>query len=164
MIKKYLLFGYLSLLFFGFSLLVEASSTEVQSITPNTGNSITYTKVKINGSGFTPIPKVALYGGGPYIIGSCNTQGQAQDVYVKGSYAYVANFQGGPQVTVGLQVIDISDPNIPSIVGSCYLPVKPNAVYVDGLYAYVTAWDDPGLHVIDISDPTNPNIVGSCDT
>jgi hypothetical protein len=91
----------------------------------------------------------------PVIVGSVNIPGFANDLYVSGSYAYVAG-------TSGLHVIDISDPQNPTIVGFVGTHWAAD-VHISGSYAYV-ADNINGLRVIDISDPQNPIIVGSVDT
>jgi hypothetical protein len=65
--------------------------------------------------------------------------------------------------TSGLQVIDISDPTIPTLIGSCDTPGAAYGVMVSGVYALVADWGS-GLQVIDISDPTNPTLIGTYDT
>lgn len=77
------------------------------------GSNISSTHVTIKGSGFDPTPIAALYGGGPYIKGSCDTPNSAFGIYVSHPYAYVADGKSG------LQIIDVSNPNTPTIVGSC---------------------------------------------
>jgi len=90
------------------------------------------------------------------IIGQFNDSGHEFDVYVSGSYAYVAAYEDG------LKVIDISDPTNPVEVGHFNYIGYAHHVYVSGSYAYVVTWQD-GLKVIDISDPTNPVEVGHFD-
>ena len=91
----------------------------------------------------------------PAIIGSVDTPGYARDVYVSGSYAYVAD-------GLDLQVIDISIPSRPAIIGSIDTPDYTHSVHVLGSYAYVA--DDSGIKVIDISTPSSLAIIGSVDT
>jgi hypothetical protein len=92
----------------------------------------------------------------PFVVGSVSTPGPAAwDVYVSGSYAYVADGLSG------LQVIDIQDPYNPTIVGTANTPDYAQGVYVSGSYAYVADESLGGLQVIDIQDPYNPAIVGS---
>ncbi|MFA4888817.1 MAG: chitobiase/beta-hexosaminidase C-terminal domain-containing protein [Candidatus Omnitrophota bacterium] len=82
---------------------------------------------------------------------------KAYDVYVAGSYAYVAD---GPS---GLQIIDISNFRAPALAGSYNTPGDARGVYVTGNYAYVA--DGPsGLQIIDISNPQTPVLAGSYGT
>ncbi len=77
-----------------------------------------------------------------------NTTGESRKVYVRGDFAYVADYRSG------LAVINISDPTSPGT------PVYEDTfrafgVYVKGDFAYVADYSS-GLAVINISDPTNP--------
>jgi len=78
-----------------------------------------------------------------------DTTGSANNIYVSGDYAYVADGISG------LAVIDISDPTNPGT--PIYKNTTGNAygIYVSGNYAYL-ADGSSGLAVINISDPTNP--------
>jgi len=89
----------------------------------------------------------------PVKLGSCETPGYAQDVYVSGSYAYVAD-------KTALQVIDVSSPSNPREMGS-YTAVLARGVHVSGSYAYLA--DINALSVIDVSVPSNPQKAASCD-
>jgi hypothetical protein len=75
-----------------------AAPPEIFSITPDMGSNNVPTPVTINGSGFQPMPTVALYGGDSCITGTCNTPDVARDVYVTGTYAYVAAWKSGLEV------------------------------------------------------------------
>ena len=134
-----------------------ALTPEVYSIEPNHGSSASPTVVTIHGNNFEQTPKVALYGGGPWAIGSVDTPGFASAVYVSGNYAYVADR------SAGLQVIDSSNPATPTIVGSVETPGTAYDVHVSGNYAYVVD-GYAGLQVIDVSNPANPTIIGSVET
>ena len=76
---------------------------------------------------------------------------------VAGPYAYVANHDAG------LQVIDISNPALPSPVATVDTSGAAYGVAVAGPYAYV-ADGDAGLRVIDISNPAAPSLVATVDT
>ena len=78
-----------------FSHYAQASAPEIYSVTPNIGSYNVSTLITIEGLDFQPSAKAALYGGGPYIAGSCDTPGDAAEVYVKKNYAYVANGSSG---------------------------------------------------------------------
>jgi hypothetical protein len=88
------------------------------------------------------------------IVGSLDTLGKARQIYVSGSYAYVA---GGEQ-NGGLIIIDVSDPFNPFIANSIETPSDTFDVNVSGNYAYVAF--NHGFQVVDISDPTNPSTEG----
>jgi len=81
----------------------------------------------------------------PTIVGSVDTPGYAFDIYVSGSYAYIADGHEG------LQVIDIADPTSPTIVGSVDTTDQAYGVYGSGTYAYVADYS-AGLLVIQIFD------------
>jgi hypothetical protein len=87
------------------------------------------------------------------IVGSCDTFGGP--VFVQGDYAYVADEE------IGLQVIDISNPENPSWVSRLNTSGAYD-VFVQGGYAYVA--EGSGIQVIDVSNPENPVSVGSHDT
>jgi hypothetical protein len=89
----------------------------------------------------------------PEQIGYCPTPGQARDVAIAGSYAYVAD---GPW---GVQVMDISDPSQPEIIGDHGTAGTCRCIAVAGGHAYV-ADGSGGLYVLDISDPTDPTRAG----
>jgi len=75
-------------------------------------------------------------------------------VYVSGSYAYVA------ADTLGMRVVDVSNPASPYEVSFYDTPGRAFDVYVSGSYAYVADWDG-GLRVLDVSNPASPSEVGS---
>lgn len=140
----------------------------VMSVVPSSGTTDSPTEVTITGENFEPGAKVSLLNGGPFVVGSLDIP--AQDVYISGNYAYLINY------TIGLTVVDISDPAAPKITGSISLASLPNGLYVSGDYAYVAegeayepyeddyefSWS--GLEIIDISDPTAPKLVKSIAT
>ena len=91
-----------------------------------------------------------------HVVGTAAT-GNASDVMVNGTMAYVAN--GG----AGLTVVDVSNPSAPVIKGSADTPGNAWAVAVSGSLACV-ADVASGLQVIDVSHPMTPRILGSVDT
>ncbi len=92
-------------------------------------------------------------------IGGVDTgfDGEARDIAVAGSRAYLANLNSG------FYVLDVGDPRAPRILGHVDTPHSASAVDVAGPYAYV-ADGATGLLVIDVSDPGDPRIVGTVDT
>ena len=87
------------------------------------------------------------YGDYLHWIGSVDTWGEATRVAVAGSYAYVAD--GG----LGLQVIDVSNPALPTIVGFAMTQGGAVGVAVAGSYAYVAVdGGGIGLEVFDVSN------------
>ncbi len=93
----------------------------------------------------------------PTEVGYCDVEDDAKDVYVVGTYAYVADDGEG------LCTIDISDPTNPTEVSYYNTSGFAYSVYVVGDYAYV-ADDIKGLRIIDVSDPENPTEIGYYDT
>ena len=153
--------SYLFILTIVSAALINSCSPAIDSITPDSGRNTSATEVIINGSNFMQGADVSLFPGGMYLKGSVDLSAvwplkSAKDIYVSGSYAYVATG------STGLQVIDISAPSSPEIIGSVDTPGYAYAVYVSGSYAYLAK--SRGLQVIDISTPSSPAIIGSVDT
>jgi len=88
----------------------------------------------------------------PTPIGACKTPGYAEEVDVRGGYAYVTDNSWG------LRVIDVADPRSPHEVACCTVPAHD--VVVDGGLAYVASFG-LGLSVLDVSDPETPDVVGA---
>ncbi|MDA3779264.1 MAG: hypothetical protein PF487_03380 [Bacteroidales bacterium] len=91
------------------------------------------------------------------ILGSCQTTGIPNDIFVKDNYAYIASGENG------LLIIDISNPSLPFIVKSFSTGHFARKVFVENNYAYVTGGLD-GLDIIDISSPNNPSLVSNFST
>jgi len=94
---------------------------------------------------------------GPFEVGSYDTPGEANDLVVSGSYAYVADG------AAGLRIVRVADPESIEEVGRVDTPGDARDVVVSGVYAYVADGTE-GLQIVSISDPANPVIVGSCKT
>ncbi len=91
----------------------------------------------------------------PSESGFYDTPGDARDVMVMGSYAYVADWYG-------LRIIDISNPANPTETGFCDTVIPARGVTVAGSYAYIARHG--GLTIIDVSNPASPTEVGNVDT
>ena len=89
--------------------------------------------------------------------GQVQTQGLAISAAVTGNYVFVLNFG------LGLQVIDVSNPAVPSIVGHVDISDESYQVVAAGSYACVANMAS-GLKVVDISDPISATVIGSVDT
>jgi len=88
-----------------------------------------------------------------------------RDIFITGSYAYIAADTSSLLSTANLWVLDISNPVNPTIIGGYNLPRKAGSVVVAGNYAYFAAAGFPGsLRIVDISDPTAMVEVGSYKT
>ena len=83
--------------------------------------------------------------------------GVAEDVYVSGSIAYLAD------INHGLAIIDVSDPANPTKLGQ-FDDDNGRAydVYVSDTIAYVAERGE-GLEIIDVSNPTSPTELGQFD-
>ena len=103
------------------------------------------------------IGRVSLTGAGirGYYI---DTPGWAEDVFVSGGYAYIADSHEG------LRIIDLSIPESLEEIGFCDPSGLPEAVFVAGDFAYLAPCGEVwGLSIINISDPENPEAVGFYD-
>jgi hypothetical protein len=95
----------------------------------------------------------------PYEVGDFSDLNWALEVWVFGSYAYVAEKHDNMGFNAGLCIIDISDPTWPHSVAKVITPSICMGLDVFGSYAYLTGWG-VGLRVIDISNPSEPVQVG----
>lgn len=86
-------------------------------------------------------------------IGQYNTDGYTYNVFVRGAYAYIADYDGG------LRIIDISDPASPFEAGFCDSTANSQIATVDGNHAYVGGRYQC-LDVVNIQDPAAPFIEG----
>ena len=133
--------------------LAQATSSLFVSSVGNVGIGSTSptSKLVLNGGNFTHTAS-----GNPTSVGTYDTSGDANQVYVSGKYAYVADGASG------LQIIDISNLSSPTLVGT-YDTNSASGVYVSGRFAYVgdAAF---GLQIIDISNPSSPTLAGTYDT
>jgi len=110
---------------------------------------------------FTPVSTEAQK---VILVGETHEVG-GRDVFVSGSYAYLAAYKEG------LWVVDISNPASPRQAGYCETPWwfvgervsgKAISVFVSGSYAYVANGRE-GLRIVNVSDPGNPYEVGYFD-
>jgi len=83
--------------------------------------------------------------------------GDTRHAFMVDSMAYLACEQ------MGLQVVDLSQPDSTALVGWADTPSNARNVFVSGSYAYV-ADGRAGLIVIDVSDGTAPFVKGQYDT
>lgn len=90
-------------------------------------------------------------------LGSCLLGGEPSGLCVVGAHAYVACG------SLGLGIVDISNPDNLVLLGMCGIPGTAKDVTVAGHYAYVAA-GPAGLQVIDVLDSTHPTLVGACAT
>ena len=90
-------------------------------------------------------------------VGSYETSGYAQGIFISDTHAFVAD---GPS---GLKIIDIGDPSNPNLIGSYDTQPWTYNVFISGPYAFL-ANDYSGLQILNISVPDTPSYSGSYDT
>jgi hypothetical protein len=91
------------------------------------------------------------------MIGWIDTPSNAQNIFVAGNYAYIADGRAG------LVIIDVSDPKNPALLSVHDTPEYANDVFINNNYAYI-ADGEGGLQVIDITNPEEPALHGSLET
>jgi hypothetical protein len=99
-------------------------------------------------------------------VGALDTPGDANDVAVVGTLAYVAGIDLDPlgdPISGRLGVIDVSNPASPVELGALDTPGNAHDVEVVGDLAYV-ADGSSGLRVIDVSNPAFPMELGALAT
>ncbi len=86
--------------------------------------------------------------------------GEAENVIVSDTRAYIADGAGDDGSPGGLKIVDITDPYSPSLLGGLDTAGHTRAVAVQGNYAYLA--DGPGgLVIVDVTDPSNPLQAGA---
>jgi len=123
---------------------------KLESVYPTLGIMGNDLNVNLTGTGFNENTRVSMYldaGHKKAIIGSLNVPGESWDVKVSGSTAYVVG-------TMGLQIVDVTYPDIPRQIGSMATSEYINKIAVSGDLAFIVGAS--GLSVIDVSTPTNP--------
>jgi len=92
------------------------------------------------------------------IISECRLPGYPRDIDIKGSYAYIADDQGG------LQIVDISNPESTFIVGHYFHQTNIQGVAVRDSFAYLALAAGPpnngGMLIVNVGKPSNPTFVG----
>ncbi len=93
----------------------------------------------------------------PTIIATFNTSTSANDVYVSGNYAYVAE---GDELSGNFEIVNISDSINPTLAGSYDISENAWDMQVVENFAYIIgSW--PGFLILNVTDPTNPTLQGS---
>ncbi len=94
------------------------------------------------------------------IVGSYYGHGVPQDVEVSGSYAYLAASSCYlPEGSLGLRVLDISNPQSPSLIG--YYKGNYRSLALSYPYLYMAKRYNYGIDIFDVSDPENPQKIGA---
>jgi hypothetical protein len=131
----------------------DSSKLVVQGTTTLIGSASSPTALRVIGN----IDNTATSTFAPRFISSVGVQGAGTfEVYVDGSYAYVAN-----NVSNNLSIIDISNKNNPVFVSTTTVGLGGVGVTVRGKYAYVTAYDDDSFNIVDVSNVKAPTVVSS---
>lgn len=107
--------------------------------------------------GLTTIDVSNVRTGGLEVIGNCDTPGNALDVALDGSRAFIADG------AAGMQIMEIDANHNPTILASLDLDGECQAVAVDGGMAFLAA-NAGGLHVVDVRDPSQPELLTSVPT
>ncbi len=95
--------------------------------------------------------------GPPHIISNLSTNGDARNIYIQDSYAFIAN-----GLNAGLTILDVFDPFNPVLVSNLPLEGLAQGVFVNGNYAYLANGEE-GLEIIDISDMYSPSLISNLD-
>ncbi len=93
----------------------------------------------------------------PLPLGEVNVPSTVVDIYISGSYAYVADGWGG------LRIVDVNTPSSPVEAAVYNTGGYAYGVFVADNYAYV-ANGDSGLCIIDVRTPSSPVEAGSTNT
>lgn len=93
----------------------------------------------------------------PFLVGSLNLGDTGREVWVSGSYAYVA----GANNTQELQVINITNPALPVFQGILNLSGTNDAFTITGFGATLLLGHNTFLDIINVSTPASPSLLGS---
>lgn len=81
-------------------------------------------------------------------------------LFVSGNYLYVAS--GGSSTQNSLEILDISNPDVPVHVSNLLsgeggaVIYEPSSLFVEGNYAYITSPSAQAMEIVDVSDRSNP--------
>ncbi|MBN1329232.1 MAG: hypothetical protein JXA54_07140 [Candidatus Heimdallarchaeota archaeon] len=87
-----------------------------------------------------------------YELGHLDTPGNASDVIIDGTKAYLADGEAG------IHIIDVQNPNNPVLLGSYNTPGFARRLALQGKTLYV-ADGSGGIQILDVADPTHPAFV-----
>lgn len=111
----------------------------------------------VRNSGFVATAPVSVSTFAPTPLSTLRIPGYANNVEVRGNFAYVA------AGSAGLQIVDVTNRRAPRITGSFDTAGNANDVRVVGTVAYVADGNN-GIVVIDVSVPSQPALVATLDT
>jgi len=114
--------------------------------------------ITIKGSGFTKNTKAIITAldseQEELIVSNLNTNAIAEQILIKGSYAYIANHYKG------LTIIDISNKNAPNILSTTSTKGTPYSLDINDQYIYIADGYN-GLSIIDIKSSKSPKLVSN---
>lgn len=114
-------------------------------------------KITVSNSGHSAIANMTILTFEPKALSLVDIPGYANNVEVKGDYAYIA------AGSAGLQVVDVADRTKPAIVAELDTPGTAIDVRIAGNQLYLADGVE-GLHIIDITNPLVPTRLGGLDT
>jgi hypothetical protein len=112
----------------------------------------------LTGSGILySIDTAASLSGGMEALAGVPTECRAQDLLVRGDYAYLTCEHNG------LHILNIADPRAPVYLSKYTPGGRIREFDIAGDYAYLSS-NEPALYILDISSPTVPVIAGAYDS
>jgi len=105
----------------------------------------------------TEVNRLYIFSGLDYVGSYLGSIGTPSDLFVDRDFAFLACG------SLGLQIINISNPSNPSFAGAYITSHEAMGVTVSNDFAFVAAAGG-GLQVIDVADPANPFLVTSFET
>jgi hypothetical protein len=87
----------------------------------------------------------------PRVTGQYLNGRYTYDVWVKGTYAYLAT-------KVGLQIVNVTNPQAPTFVKEMGSWGEAVSIFMSGNIAFISSQE---LNMIDITDPTSPTLLGN---
>ena len=104
------------------------------------------------------------------VLGSIGSSGEAHDVAVIGTRAYVAIGSNSDSGNIsGLEIVDVSDPEAPQFIGRIFAFTEGLGIDVVGDYAYLATgmmindYGTSGLEIINVENPAAPARVARID-
>ena len=148
---------FVSIVLFIFSgiFLADSSTSLADSLVVNPSAVNSGAEAIVTGPGIQPGASVLVWGGSS-LVNTVNLPGNALDVAISGSYAFVA------AESAGIHIVDITDPTNASLVATVQTVGSAQSIFIDGDYAYIGSIAG-GLEVIDVADPSSPVLITNKD-
>jgi hypothetical protein len=93
----------------------------------------------------------------PAPVSVYDSPGQAYDVLVSGTTAYIADG------TFGVQIVDVTNPASPSLLGSYNTTGSAQGLAINGTTLYV-ADGNSGVAILNVQNPASPTLLGTFNT